>query len=551
MPRFPPVLRPHFISSYATHSTLPIAHDPQLPGVAPVVTVTELNRRVRALLENQFEMLWVAGELSNVKRAASGHWYFCLKDPGAQIECAMFRTRAQFLDFRPEDGLKVEVRARVTLYEPRGNYQLVVEEIRKAGLGALYEAFAKLKEKLEAEGLFDAARKRPLPAFPRAIGIVTSPAAAALRDVLTTLKRRAPMVPVVLYPAQVQGEGAGAQVARAIQVANARGECDVLIVCRGGGSLEDLWAFNEEVVARAIFASRLPVVSGVGHETDYSIADFVADQRAATPTAAAVAASPDRAALAEHVAAQRRRLARDLRRIVERGAQRLDHASRRLLTPAQRIARDRERLVQQARRLRRALPDLAAAGARDRSRGTPHGRRRRAQRGAARAARRGPACFARPSRPHARARARLQHRARRRRQRPALERGARRGRRRSTSRSPRGAPRPPCARRGPPRSSGILDRRPASAGFPHREAVMAKKGKKKGGDDHAVYKFVEIVGTSKQSWADAARNGVMVASRTLRDLRVAEVDRLDLKIEGGEVIYRAKLNVSFKYHGNE
>jgi len=335
---------------------------PQLPGVAPVVTVTELNRRVRALLENQFEMLWVAGELSNVKRAASGHWYFCLKDPGAQIECAMFRTRAQFLDFRPEDGLKVEVRARVTLYEPRGNYQLVVEEIRKAGLGALYEAFAKLKEKLEAEGLFDAARKRPLPAFPRAIGIVTSPDAAALRDVLTTLERRAPMVPVVLYPAPVQGEGAGARVARAIQVANARGECDVLIVCRGGGSLEDLWAFNEEVVARAIFASRLPVVSGVGHETDFSIADFVADQRAATPTAAAVAASPDRAALVEHVAAQRRRLARDLRRILERGAQRLDQASRRLLTPAQRIARDRERLAQHARGLRRALPDLAAAG---------------------------------------------------------------------------------------------------------------------------------------------------------------------------------------------
>jgi len=331
----------------------------ELPGVAPVLTVSELNRRVRALLENQFEMLWVSGELSNVKRAASGHWYFCLKDPTAQIECAMFRARAQFLDFRPEDGLRVEVRARVTLYEPRGNYQLVVEEIRKAGLGALYEAFEKLKAKLEAEGLFEAARKKPLPAFPRAIGIVTSPAAAALRDVLTTLARRAPMVPVVLYPAQVQGEGAGAQVARAIAAANARGECDVLIVCRGGGSLEDLWAFNEEVVARAIAASRLPVVSGVGHETDFSIADFVADLRAATPTAAAVAASPDRAALAERLAAHRRRLARDLRRILETAAQRLDAAGRRLLTPAQRIDRDRERLAQQARRLRRALPDIA------------------------------------------------------------------------------------------------------------------------------------------------------------------------------------------------
>jgi exodeoxyribonuclease VII large subunit len=333
----------------------------ELPGVAPVLTVSELNRRVRALLENQFEMLWVSGELSNVKRAASGHWYFCLKDPSAQIECAMFRARAQFLDFRPEDGLRVEVLARVTLYEARGNYQLAVEEIRKAGLGALYEAFEKLKAKLDAEGLFDAARKRSLPRFPRRIGIVTSPAAAALRDVLTTLARRAPMVPVVIYPAQVQGEGAGAQVARAIAAANARGECDVLIVCRGGGSLEDLWAFNEEVVARAIFASRLPVVSGVGHETDFSIADFVADLRAATPTAAAAAASPDRAALLQHLAAERRRLARDLRRIVENGSQRLDGAARRLLTPAQRIAHDRERLVQHARRLKRALPDLAAA----------------------------------------------------------------------------------------------------------------------------------------------------------------------------------------------
>jgi exodeoxyribonuclease VII large subunit len=328
-------------------------------GAAPaVVSVSELNRRVRALLENQFETLWVSGELSGVKRAASGHWYFCLKDPSAEIQCAMFRTRAQFLDFRPEDGLQVEVRARVTLYEPRGNYQLVVEEIRKAGRGALFEAFEKLKARLQAEGLFEPARKRGLPAFPRAIGIVTSPAAAALRDVLATLARRSPMVPVILYPAQVQGDGAAAQIARAIQVANARAECDVLIVCRGGGSLEDLWAFNEEIVARAIFASALPVVSGVGHETDFSIADFVADLRAPTPTAAAAAASPDRAALREEVAAYRRRLARDMRRIVENQAQRLDHIARRLLTPAERVARDRDRLAQLTRRLR-----FASAGA--------------------------------------------------------------------------------------------------------------------------------------------------------------------------------------------
>ena len=173
------------------------------PALDPVVTVAELNRRVRTLLENQFETLWVGGELSNVKPASSGHWYFCLKDASAAVDCAMFRSRAQFLDFRPENGMQVEVRARVTLYEPRGSYQLVVEEIRRAGLGALFEAFEKLKSRLAAEGLFEAARKRPLPAFPRAIGIVTSPRAAALRDVLTTLRRRAPMVPVIVYPAQV------------------------------------------------------------------------------------------------------------------------------------------------------------------------------------------------------------------------------------------------------------------------------------------------------------------------------------------------------------
>ena len=320
-----------------------------------VIPVSELNRRVRTLLENHFETVWVSGELSNVKQAPSGHWYFCLKDPGAQVECAIFRKRAQFLDFRPENGQRVEVRARVTLYEPRGNYQLVIEEIRKAGLGALYEAFEKLKARLAAEGLFEAERKKPLPRFPRAIGLVTSPSAAALRDVITTLRRRAGMIPVILYPTLVQGEGAASQIARAIQRANAHAACDVLIVCRGGGSLEDLWAYNEEVVARAIFASRLPVVSGVGHETDFSIADFVADLRAATPTAAAAAASPDREALAGEVDAYRRRLARDMRRIVEVRMQRLDSVARRLLTPAERIARNRERLVQSLRRLQRAL----------------------------------------------------------------------------------------------------------------------------------------------------------------------------------------------------
>ena len=336
---------------------------PELPGIAAALSVSDLNRQVRTLLENRFEMLWVAGELSGVKRAASGHWYFCLKDPDAQVECAMFRTRAQFLDFRPEDGLQVEVRARVTLYEARGNFQLVVEEIRRAGRGALFQAFERLKARLEAEGLFEPARKRALPSFPRAIGVVTSPQAAALRDVLTTLRRRAPMVPVVLYPALVQGEGAAASVARAIALANARAECDVLIVCRGGGSLEDLWAFNEEVVARAIVASSLPVVSGVGHETDFSICDFVADLRAPTPTAAAAAASPDREALLDTVSALRRRLLRDGQRIVETREQRVEHLARRLLTPAERIAREGARVDELARRIRACL----SGGARERA----------------------------------------------------------------------------------------------------------------------------------------------------------------------------------------
>ena len=331
------------------------------PDAPPLITVTELNRRARNLLENHFESLWVAGELSNVKKSPAGHWYFALKDNAASVDCAIFQSRARFLDFRPENGQQVEVRARVTLYEPRGSFQLSVEEMRKAGRGALYEAFEKLKARLQAEGLFEPARKKPVPEFPRRIGIVTSPAAAALRDVLTTLSRRAPMIPLVLYPAGVQGEGSGAQLARAIRVANERAEVDVLIVCRGGGSLEDLWAFNEEVVARSIAASRIPVVSGVGHETDFTIADFVADLRAATPTAAAAAASPDRVELLERVAHLERRLARDVSRVIEVRAQRLDIAARRLLTPAERIERSRERLAQALRAMRRALPDTAAA----------------------------------------------------------------------------------------------------------------------------------------------------------------------------------------------
>ncbi|MDE2117752.1 MAG: exodeoxyribonuclease VII large subunit, partial [Betaproteobacteria bacterium] len=233
-----------------------------------VFSVRELNLAAKQLLENGLPLLWVRGEISNFTCAASGHWYFSLKDEQAQVRCVMFRHKSQYLDWQPKNGMQVEVLALATLYEARGDFQLTLEQMRSAGLGVLYEAFERLKRKLEGEGLFDAARKRTLPFFPAQIGIVTSPQAAALRDVLTTLSRRMPGIPIVLYPVPVQGEGAAQKIAQAIRLANERAECDVLLVCRGGGSLEDLWAFNEEVVARAIDASKIPGVSGVGHETD-------------------------------------------------------------------------------------------------------------------------------------------------------------------------------------------------------------------------------------------------------------------------------------------
>ena len=310
---------------------------PTLTDESPVLSVSELNRRAKQLLERNFPLMWVSGEVSNFIAAASGHWYFSLKDGNAQVRCAMFRHKSQYLDWQPRNGDQIEARALVTLYEPRGEYQLNVENIRRAGLGALYEAFEKLKARLEREGLFDEARKKPLPAFPGQIGIVTSPAAAALRDVLTTLRRRMPSIPVILYPAPVQGEGAAAKIAEAIRSAASRAECDVLIVCRGGGSIEDLWAFNEEIVARAIHACPIPVVSGVGHETDFTISDFVADRRAPTPTSAAEQASPNRADLRHRVEAMHSRLSRHLRQKMEQRMQQVDYLSRRLVHPGERL----------------------------------------------------------------------------------------------------------------------------------------------------------------------------------------------------------------------
>jgi exodeoxyribonuclease VII large subunit len=265
---------------------------PAVPGRI-VYSVSRLNREVRSLLESGIGQLWVQGELSNLSRPASGHWYFSLKDRDAQVRCAMFRTRNSRALFEPREGQQVLARGRVSLYEPRGDYQLLVEQLEDAGLGALQRAFEALKQRLAAEGLFAPERKRPLPAAPRRIGVVTSPSGAAIRDILHILARRFPAASIVVYAVPVQGAAAVPAIVAALDLASARADCDVLILARGGGALEDLWAFNDERVARAIHRSRLPVVTGIGHEIDFTIADFVADLRAPTPSGAAELVVPD------------------------------------------------------------------------------------------------------------------------------------------------------------------------------------------------------------------------------------------------------------------
>lgn len=336
------------------------AYNPYMPDLIEqairqtVISVAELNRLARSAIERGVPLLWVAGEVSNFKRYDSGHCYFTLKDEAAQVDAVMFRHKAQHLDWQPENGMQVEVRATATVYEARGKFQLVVDAMRRAGLGALYAAFEKLKARLEQEGLFDPALKRELPPFPRTVGVVTSPQAAALRDVITTLRRRMPGINVIIYPTPVQGEGAGEKIADAIALAGARAECEVLIVCRGGGSIEDLWAYNEEVVARAIRASPLPVVSGVGHETDFTIADFAADARAPTPTAAAEMVSPDGMKLKREVGLLGQQFTRVFARRIEDRMQRLDFLSRRLTHPGERIRNQVIHLQHLASRLRGA-----------------------------------------------------------------------------------------------------------------------------------------------------------------------------------------------------
>ncbi len=350
------------------------------------IPVSELARQVRQSIEQAHPLQWISGEISGFTRATSGHWYFSLKDSAAQVRCAMFRGRNQWVDWQPRNGDAVEARGLPTLYEARGEFQIVVEQLRPAGQGALFEAFVRLKARLEQEGLFDAARKRPLPAQPRRIGVVTSLAAAALRDVLSTLARRAPQIGVVVYPAAVQGADAPAALLAALQDANRRADVDVLILCRGGGSLEDLWAFNDEALARAIAASALPVVSGVGHETDFTIADFAADLRAPTPTAAAELCAPDlqgqrtslrrlgqrlgRAARVRQDDQQLRlrhratRLAAIARRSIDTRSWALDRLAARLQHPGQALRQQGLHLVTWQQRLERAWRDQLARASR-------------------------------------------------------------------------------------------------------------------------------------------------------------------------------------------
>jgi exodeoxyribonuclease VII large subunit len=320
-----------------------------------ILTVSELNRLANQVLTQNFPLFWVSGEVSNLTRAASGHWYFSLKDAGAQVRCVMFKGRNSYLDWSPKEGDKVEARCTVTLYEARGDFQLTIEFLQRAGLGALFEAFEKLKTKLQQAGMFEASRKKPLPSHPKQIGIITSPDAAALRDVLTTLKRRMPSIPIVIYPTPVQGKGAAVQIADAIQLANERAECDVLIICRGGGSIEDLWQFNEEIVARAIAECSIPTISGVGHETDFTICDFVADVRAATPTAAAELVTPSRENILNALLQLKQQLLRNTQALLNQRAQALDYMARRLISPLQQLAQQKSQLIQVTYRLNSAI----------------------------------------------------------------------------------------------------------------------------------------------------------------------------------------------------
>lgn len=320
-------------------------------SASDVITVSELNRKARLAIEKSLPSCWVGGEISNFTQASSGHWYFTLKDAQSSVKCAFFRNRNQFTDWRPSEGNKIEVRAQATLYEPRGDYQLVVDAIRRAGQGNLFEEFLRLKAKLEAEGLFQNELKHPLPAFPKTIGIVTSLQAAALQDALRTLQNRWPFVQVIIYPCTVQGVDAAKTIMDALLAAQKSNTCDVLLLIRGGGSLEDLYAYNDESLARAIRASTIPVISGIGHETDFSIADFVADLRAATPTAAAQFAVPEKTEANSQITQLQLRAAKTMQNRLNQSMQYLDGMNRRLVHPGERIRRASQQIQLLSQRL--------------------------------------------------------------------------------------------------------------------------------------------------------------------------------------------------------
>ena len=328
-----------------------------LPPNATVFTVSRLNAGVRKLLESEMGQVWLSAEISNFSQPSSGHWYFTLKDNSAQVRCAMFRNSNRRVNFRPQNGQQVLVRATITLYEPRGDYQLIAESMQPAGDGLLQQQYEQLRQQLRTEGLFAAEHKQPLPQPAHQLGVITSASGAALHDILHILQRRDPSLPVIIYPTQVQGQEAPAAIVRAIELANQRAECDVLIVGRGGGSLEDLWSFNDERVARAIFASRIPIVSAVGHETDVTIADFVADLRAPTPSAAAELVSRNQLELVRQLQTQQQRMEMAMDYYLAGQHQRFTHLQHRLQQqhPQLRLARQQTGLLTLQRRMTDAL----------------------------------------------------------------------------------------------------------------------------------------------------------------------------------------------------
>ncbi len=311
-----------------------------------IFTISRLNREVRCLLETSFPLIWVEGEISNFVKPPSGHWYFSLKDEISQVRGVMFKLQNRRIHFTPKDGMHVLVKARITLYEGRGDFQLIIESMEEAGIGKLQKAFEVLKNKLAQEGLFETHYKKPLPSFPTCIGIITSPTGAAIRDILHVLKRRFCCSPIIIYPTLVQGESAAANIVEALRIANERNECDVLMLARGGGSIEDLWPFNEEMVARAIFTSKIPIISGIGHEIDFTIADFVADVRAPTPSAAAELLVPDSRTLINALLQAKKQLLRGMSQTFHQSKQHLSWITKHL-----QAQHPKHRLIQQSQRL--------------------------------------------------------------------------------------------------------------------------------------------------------------------------------------------------------